>query len=167
MVEEPGRLDDEELQALARLIAEAEACRTLASGASAAGPDRIEQIEREFADRMGDPIRAFMDVAEKHSRLGLVRLLVKSFRQTLRERRARTEVVVTTARPIDPDRQEELRAQLAELLKVEPVLVTRVDEALVGGMTVQMADRIYDASVAGNLRRLKRKLMKEVGRNAS
>ena len=103
--------------------------------------------------------------------LNLVRLLVQrgrsetlpavaaEFKRLLDRRRGIVQAVVTTAAPLAPDEQKALRAKLAEMTGHDVELDLRVDDALIGGLTVRLGDELHDASVRGRLERLRTELM--------
>jgi F-type H+-transporting ATPase subunit delta len=56
--------------------------------------------------------------------------------------------------PVDEDQKEDLRRQVTEILNAEPSLHYAVDPSLIGGMVLQVGDRVYDASIAGKLKHM-------------
>jgi F-type H+-transporting ATPase subunit delta len=67
-------------------------------------------------------------------------------------------VKVTTAMPLRGDQQQALSRAFTARTGQRVRLVARVDPALLGGLKVQIGDRVWDGSVAGRLRRLQRAL---------
>lgn len=61
------------------------------------------------------------------------------------------EVEVTTARPLDEASGKRLHAALARVAGAELRFVARVDPELRAGLTVRVGERIFDASLAGQL----------------
>jgi F-type H+-transporting ATPase subunit b len=77
------------------------------------------------------------------------------------------EVELAGARLPSPELVEKLRAALVRVLGRAPRLSTHEDESLVAGWTVRVGDRLFDASVAGQLtafRDLARDLEREEAR---
>jgi F-type H+-transporting ATPase subunit delta len=68
-------------------------------------------------------------------------------------------VTVTTAVPLPDDQRERLRQELREKYKKEPVLTTKVDPALLGGLVVKVGDWLYDASVRTRLTNIRKQLI--------
>ncbi len=65
---------------------------------------------------------------------------------------------VTVARPLDAARQERLRKALMAKLGRPILLQINVDPAVVGGMSVHVGDNIFESTVAGRLRDVRRHL---------
>lgn len=103
--------------------------------------------------------------------LNLARLLVQrgraetlpavavEFQRLLNRRRGVVEAVVTSAAPLTADETAALRAKLAGMTGGDVDLTVRVDEALIGGLTVRVGDQLLDASVRGRLERLRTQLV--------
>ena len=68
-------------------------------------------------------------------------------------------VVVKSAIALSDDQLAGLKKTLAESLNKEPVLNLRVDPELLGGLVVQVGDKVYDTSVRSRLEALRNQLM--------
>src|SRR5581483_7318881 len=80
------------------------------------------------------------------------------------QRRERLIAHVTTAVELTEDEERELAAALGTAFGHEVRLQVVVDESLLGGLSVRVADEIIDGSVARQLDEARRKL---TGRSAS
>jgi F-type H+-transporting ATPase subunit delta len=67
-------------------------------------------------------------------------------------------VEVRSAVPLPDDQRERLLNQLRATLQREPILQTRVDENLLGGLVVRVGDWVYDASVKTRLETIRHQL---------
>ncbi len=90
----------------------------------------------------------------RNDRLGLLRQVCRSFDTVLDERLGRVEVTVTTAIEMDEGQRRQLVKTLRQMLDATPRVNALVDAELIGGMVVRVGDRVFDASVAGDLHRL-------------
>jgi F-type H+-transporting ATPase subunit delta len=100
---------------------------------------------------------------ERASRaMTLLRAIGRQVRRRLDERAGKVEVSVTSAVALDAAQRRRIAAALGAVAGAPVSLVPRVDPALLGGLVVRLGDRVYDASVAGELRRLRQRL--EAGR---
>ena len=63
-------------------------------------------------------------------------------------------VTVTSAYPLDKEQQRELESSLKRYLRRRPVLKTRVNKNLLGGIRLRIGDQVIDATVVGRLRGL-------------
>jgi F-type H+-transporting ATPase subunit delta len=112
---------------------------------------RESLVRRIFAGRVSDRVEALLMVLARHDRLELIRPVARTFREILNERQGKVEVTVTTARPVDPARRREVAQSLAGTLDAQPLVTWKTDPSLLGGLTIQVGDRVVDASVASRL----------------
>ena len=106
-----------------------------------------------------DLFKKFLDVLTRNHRLGLLRDIQAAY-QGIRDRQAgRVRVLVRTAAPLNEAQTSELQQTLAGRLGKQPVLAVRVEPELLGGLVVQVGDRVYDSSVRTRLDSLKNTLM--------
>lgn len=117
-------------------------------------------VERTFAARVRDELVSLLCVMASHGRLGRLRAVARAFRRALYRREGRVEVTVTASHELDEDHWNEIADGLSDELGAPVVLRRRVDEGLLGGLVVQVGDRMHDASLSGELRRLRRRLLR-------
>jgi F-type H+-transporting ATPase subunit delta len=130
----------------------------LSSGALGRLP-KAEAIRHAFAGRASEIFLNFLLVLNDHDRLDLLRGVYQAARQIYDQRAGRIPVLVRTAVPLPDEQRQHLVNRLRETLKKEPVLSTRVDPDLLGGITIQVGDWVYDASVRSRLDDLRKKLI--------
>jgi F-type H+-transporting ATPase subunit delta len=130
----------------------------LASGAISRKP-KAEAIHHAFDGRASETFRNFLLVLNAHQRLDMLRAIYDAVRELFDERSGRMRVTVTTAVPLPDDLRERLRQELREKYKKEPVLTTKVDPALLGGLIVKVGDWLYDASVRTRLTNIRKQLI--------
>jgi len=104
-------------------------------------------------------VRNFIGVLNQNGRLGLLRAVAAAYRDLLDVRAGRVRVTVRSAVPLTDEQQQELRSTLAAALRREPVLDMRTDPNLLGGMVVQVGDKVYDTSVRARLEAFRTQLM--------
>lgn len=75
------------------------------------------------------------------------------------EAAGRVRAVVTTAIPLGERDQESLRRDLAGRLGKDVRLESRVDPSILGGLVLQVGDRLTDGSVAARLDQLRRQVL--------
>jgi ATP synthase F1 delta subunit len=122
------------------------------------GQHQEQMVERIFGGRCDPRLEAFLWVLARNGRLELLRAVSRRFGQLLRIRQGKVEVTVTTAIEMAPSFREQLMAELKDLAGGTPDLTLQVKESLLGGMVVTVGDRLYDASVAAELKRMRKKL---------
>ena len=84
--------------------------------------------------------------------------MVDHFRELLRRDRGISLAEVRTALPLDESQRISVMDRLHELTGDEIEINEVVDESLIGGITVRIGDRLYDASVRNRLERLRARL---------
>ena len=94
----------------------------------------------------------------RRGRPGAIDAMVERFGELVRRERGISLAEVCTALPLD----DEQRAAIAERLRVltgdRVETNEKVDETLIGGISVRIGDRLYDASVRSRLERLRARL---------
>jgi F-type H+-transporting ATPase subunit delta len=63
----------------------------------------------------------------------------------------RVEVTVTSAVALTAAQRRQVRKMLRTVVPGEPIVTETVDPQVLGGLLLQVGDRVYDASVAGKL----------------
>lgn len=109
--------------------------------------------------RSTDLFRGLLTVLTKNNRLNLIAGVAAAYRQLLDDRAGRIRVKVTAASPLSDAQRAALTSTLTTLLKQQPVLAVRVDPDLLGGMVVQIGDRVIDTSVRTRLNTLRTQLL--------
>jgi len=109
-----------------------------------------------------DLFRGMLAVLTKNSRLNLLAGIAAAYRQLLDDRAGRIRVKVTAAVELSEAQKAALVSTLAASLKQQPVLAISVDPALLGGMIVQIGDRVIDTSIRTRINTL-RTLMLDKG----
>ena len=112
-----------------------------------------------LAGRTSELIRGLFGVLTNNNRLDLVRGIAAAYRMILDERAGRVRVKVSTATKLSDDQRQALAETLSNILKQQPVLDVRVDPDLLGGMVVQVGDRVIDTSVRTRLHTIRTLLL--------
>ena len=107
------------------------------------------------AGREGDNLAALLVAASRSQEMGQVS---EEFERLRDQAEGRVEALVTSAVEMDPGQRQRLLEALASRLHREVRLETRVDPGILGGLVVQLGDRIIDASVRTRLQQLRRRL---------
>ncbi len=127
---------------------------------AAVGRERKAEVLRQtFQGRASDVLTRFLFVLNNHDRLGILRAVALTYREMHDRKTGRVQVRVESAVPLPDDQQERLRQELRAALRREPVLQTRVDPDLLGGLVVRVDDWVYDASVRSRLDNLRKQLI--------
>ena len=95
----------------------------------------------------------------RKGRTALAPEIANQFRLMAQDRAGIVQARATTALPLTSAEQEALRERLRSTTGHEVELETNVDPDLLGGLVVQIGDRLFDASVRGKLHALRRTLV--------
>lgn len=149
LASEQGQADavGEEMAALSALWDREPAFAALMSSAAIDEDARAASIKNVFAARVSPLVFNLLMVLNRKRRTMILRHVAESYRHLLDRMHGRDDVFVTSAIPLKDDQRKWLVEWLRGKLKVEPVLVERVDPDILGGITIQAADRIVDVSV--------------------
>ena len=84
--------------------------------------------------------------------------MIAYFGELLRRERGIVLAEVRSALPLDDEQRGSVEQRLAELTGERIEMNEVVDESLIGGLSVRIGDRLYDASVRSRLERLRARL---------
>lgn len=115
--------------------------------------EKLEIIDRVFGSSLSNTALCFLKVLGDHSRLGLLRQVVRSAQAVWARRNNHRNVEIELAREASPALLEELVNSLKKSLGAEPVVKTVVNPNLLAGFVVRMDDRVYDASARTSFER--------------
>ncbi len=120
--------------------------------------ERLDVVDKLVAERVPGPVRNLARLLVQRGRIETLPAVAAEFKRLLDRRRGIVEAVVTSAAPLTADETVALRDKLAAMTGNQVDLSVRVDEALIGGLTVRIGDQLLDASVRGRLERLRTQL---------
>jgi F-type H+-transporting ATPase subunit delta len=124
---------------------------------------KADAIRRAFDGKASPTFVNFLLVLNAHDRLVLLREIAETFRKIHDERTGRMPVVVRSAVPLGDDQLDRLRQELRAQYGKEPVVETRIDPELLGGLVVRVGDWVYDASVKSRLESIRELLTQRSG----
>jgi len=108
--------------------------------------------------KLSGPLAKLLLMLASRDRLILLPDLVAVFRDRLREHRQIVEAEITTAQPLAPEREAELRQQLTRVTGRTVTLTTRVDPDIIGGIITKIGTVVYDGSLASQLTKMRERL---------
>ncbi len=131
------------------------------SSAAVGRERKAEVLRHAFGGRASDVLTRFLLVLNEHDRLNVLRAVVLAYRELHDRKTGRVRVRVESAVPLPDDQQERLRQELRVILHREPVLQSRVDPDLLGGLVVRVEDKVFDASVRTRLETIRKQLIEK------
>ncbi len=147
-----------ELAAIASLADGADGLRGLLAPGILTEASQSQLVARIFAGRVSPEVEAFLAVLVRKGRGNLLVSIAAAFRKRLNRRQGKVEVAVTTAVELTGEQRQNLSAVISAVLGAEPLLEVRVDKDILGGLVVRVGDDVFDASLAAELNRMKRRL---------
>jgi F-type H+-transporting ATPase subunit delta len=116
-------------------------------------------LDKAFANRASPLFLSFLKVVARHSRLDMLRLIHLAFHFQYNEVRKRVQVMVSTAEPLDSAAEQRIVSDLQSRLHLTPVLEKQVHPELIGGIVLRVGDRVFDGSIATQLKQLREKML--------
>jgi F-type H+-transporting ATPase subunit delta len=150
----------EELDSLVRDVFEKEPrLEVLMSSAAVGRHVRRETLQKVFAGRASPTFTYFLQVLNDHERLNLLRAVLTAATELYDQRHRRLRVYLSTAVSLPDDLRERIENGLRNFFHLEPVLIPKVDRALLGGLKVRIGDMQYDATVRNRLDTLRDQIL--------
>jgi F-type H+-transporting ATPase subunit delta len=105
-------------------------------------------------------LRNLVHILIDNGRSNEIPLIALIYRDLADELEGRVRVRVTSAAPLG-DNEAKLKTILEKTLKQQVILESKVDPEILGGVVVRVQDRVFDASIKGELERWKEALSSE------
>jgi F-type H+-transporting ATPase subunit delta len=121
--------------------------------------ERQAVLERLFGRSISRPALNLVRLLSHRARIELLPAIAAEYQRLLDGKRGVVAATVTSAAPLTRDQLSAVRGRVEELTSATVSLSEAVDEGLIGGLTVQVGDRLIDASVRGRLERLRETLL--------
>ena len=168
MAEDDGQLDDmkQQVDELIDVIDEQEDLRKILGGRMLRTEQLAGCIESIFKNNVSDLLYRFIQVVNSKQRLYELPGILQAFVKLYDEKRGIVDVDVFVADSLSPERAQRVAAGIGQALQKQVQLNEHVDEKLIGGLKMRVADRLLDGSVATQLKMLKDKMIAS-GREAS
>ena len=118
--------------------------------------EKIRVLDKVFAGKMDATLLTFLKVVSRRGRLNAIRGMYRAAAAMRDEAVGRVRVVVTTAQPLDAAATTSLKEKLQNLFKKQVSITSKVDASVLGGLIVRVGDVVFDGSVDGQLKLLKK-----------
>jgi len=116
----------------------------------------VEQLDLPGIDKQGMNLMRMLVSSGRANRIGEI---VERFETFADDAAGRVRATVTTAIPLSEADRESIRKDLSGRLGKDVRLDSKVDPAILGGLLLQVGDRLTDASVAARLDQLRRRVL--------
>ena len=118
--------------------------------------EKIRVLDKAFAGKMDPTLLTFLKVVSRRGRLNAIRGIYRAAASLRDEAVGRVRVLVTTAQQLDAAALSSLKEKLQNLFKKEVAITSKVDATILGGLIVRVGDMVFDGSVDGQLKLLKK-----------
>ena len=103
-------------------------------------------------------VRNMVNLLVARGLVGAIPDACREYTELLDRQQGRQRVEVTTAVPLEPAEIERITDFVAELIGREVVVTPHVDESILGGLVIQIGDRLLDGSARDRLNGLRERL---------
>ena len=115
-------------------------------------------INLAFGGKVGRPVLGLLNILVEKRREALFDEIVTQFDTMLDRQEGRLQVQVTSARKLDDQLAQALRTAIEQRTNQTVVLEERVDPEVIGGLKVNVGDRVIDGTVRRSLQDMRRSL---------
>ncbi len=147
-----------DLQMAAAIVADHKVGRALANP-SIPLEERTASAGRTFGKIVSPPVLNLIGLMLRRGRIEALPQLATEFRRLDHARQGITLATATSASPLSPDEVKALTKQMEQYTGGRIELNVEVDPSLLGGLVVQVGDRLIDGSVRSRLERLRNQLV--------
>jgi F-type H+-transporting ATPase subunit delta len=119
---------------------------------------RQEIVRQLLASRITAQALRLVSLLVERGRVNALPKLSEDYNRLLNAHRGVVEATVTSAVPLTADETAEIRSRVEAMAGSAVELRSEVDPDLLGGLTIQVRDRLLDASIRGRLERLRDQL---------
>jgi F-type H+-transporting ATPase subunit delta len=156
LAEQQGEADSllEELQGLVEYLGRNPELERFLASPLVEDEDRGKVLEKAFRGKTSDLLLDSLQVVNRKGRLSLLRAIVEGYLTEHRKLRGMVEARVRTAVPLSEALRARVRESVARHTGRQPILIEKVDPALIGGIVIEVGDEKIDGSVAHKLSEL-------------
>jgi F-type H+-transporting ATPase subunit delta len=149
----------EELAAFAGLLGQYPELKIALFNPAVPAPRKRAAVERLVATAKIEGVLAkLLVLLAERDRLTLLPDISAAYDDRLLEHQKVVRAEVTTAAPLPPERTDAIEKSLAAITGSRVRLSAKVEPSMIGGLVARVGGTVYDASVATQLERMKRRL---------
>ncbi len=120
---------------------------------------KIKVLRSIFEKQVSKITLAMLDLVVKNKRELYLPGIARNFMDLYRREKGIRKASLVTAQSVDESAVEGIRALIRKAYNSEVELSASVNDDVIGGFVLTIEDMRYDASVASNLRKLKKQLL--------
>lgn len=119
---------------------------------------RLSIVRQLLEPRISAPALRLVSLLVERGMVHALPRVSEQYNRQLNNHRGVVEATVTTAVPLTEDETAAIRSRVEAMAGSAVELTEKVDPDLLGGLTIQIRDRLLDASIRGRLERLRDQL---------
>ena len=151
----------QQLQALKASFRENPQFLKLLSNMALSKAERVGIIDAALRSQVHPYVLNFLKILLERSALNEFEGCTRAFREAYDRDHAIIQATVTTAARMSDDQRERLAQKLAEMTGRQVCLTEKVDEAVMGGVLLEMDGRRYDNTVRTRLASIRRTMTQD------
>ena len=125
--------------------------------AGVSAEDKLSAVETVLGG-VNPMVRNMVNLLVARGLVGAIPDACREYTELLDQQQGRQRVEVTTAVPLEPTEIERINDFVAVLIGREVVVTPHVDESILGGLVIQIGDRLLDGSARARLNGLRERL---------
>jgi|SRR5690554_2039435 len=149
----------EKMKLLVGVFFEVPELRAALQDPSIPGTEKIDIIRVACSDDLPSALDEMIALIVKNEREGYMQFIARRFIDLYRHRFRLQAGKLVTAVPVDEETEEKLLSRVRHITGGELEIETVVDPNIIGGFILNLDDYRWDASVSGELERLKHSLV--------
>ncbi|MCL2745153.1 MAG: ATP synthase F1 subunit delta [Planctomycetaceae bacterium] len=121
--------------------------------------EKLSLLEKTVSSKVSPLFWNFLRVLAKRNRLMYLVPVFRQVRIILDEKQNKIPVVVTAAAELDSELLRGLTEKLRAVVGGEPIVSSKVDPDILGGLVVRVGDTVYDASILTQLKNVRQQMI--------
>lgn len=117
-------------------------------------------VQKVFTSKVSQLTTLFLDIIVRKNREFYMVEIAREFRKQYNQLKGIVQAQVTTAVEIDQALMDDIRGFIAKQTGKQIELAAKVNPEIIGGLVIQLEDKLYDASLASKLANIKKNLIK-------
>jgi len=117
--------------------------------------EKREGLEKAISGAT-EEFRNFLDLLIEKHRMAVLFRIRRSFEKMWRAENRKIDVTVTSAIELDPEIAKRIGKAIEEQTGQSVELTSRVDDAILGGLVLQVGNMVLDASIRNRLEKLRK-----------
>lgn len=128
---------------------------------------KMEILKQVLATEVDPILLSFLLVLVGKNRISLFNNIHRAYTNLMNEKNNIVEIKVTTARNLSETEYAEVTEKVGKILNKNIILIKHVNPEIMGGIIIQMGDKLIDGSIARQLKNMEKSLksidMREIG----